>query len=327
MRWRCGAAGQTVARARSYARTARPPREGLFGRGGLPGQGGLKQALHRGGMDGLGQMRVETGLSRLTLVLGQSIAGQGDEPKPLTVRRRPDALGHLVSVDAGKPDIDESHVGPQPQDQLDSGQAIGRLVNFVAIELEKHAKRFPRVGIVLDEGDPTRRSRCRRHLPRAPRGRCVERGNADGEDAPGPRPLAGRVHAPPVKLDQPLDQGQPDPEAAATTVQGPLALDEEVEDAREKLRTYSYAAVPHAQHRAPALVRDLEVNGAAGRSIPEGILHEIEHHLLDAGGISVDPYRLTRQHEGMVSRLAGRTQRIEGMVGRLVQVERTALEM
>src|SRR5712692_3040701 len=62
----------------------------------LAGQGGLKQALHRGGMDGLGQMRVETGLSRLTLVLGQSIAGQGDEPKFLTVRRRPDALGHLV---------------------------------------------------------------------------------------------------------------------------------------------------------------------------------------------------------------------------------------
>src|SRR5437867_1305872 len=164
-RWGARSASMTAARARSCVRPrgerARR-RDGLAGPRRPPGQSGLKQALHGRGMDGLRQVSVEAGLPGMALVLGQPIAGQGDEVELLAVWRSPDTLGNLVSVDAGKTDVDEGHVGAKPQHQLDPRQAIGGLVNLVAVELEEHAKRLPRVGVVCDESDPPRRTRGRR---------------------------------------------------------------------------------------------------------------------------------------------------------------------
>jgi hypothetical protein len=80
----CSVGGESMAaaRARSCARPRGEPagrHDGLAGAHRLPGQGALEQALHVRGMDGLGQMRVEPRLPRMALILGQPIAGQGDE--------------------------------------------------------------------------------------------------------------------------------------------------------------------------------------------------------------------------------------------------------
>src|SRR5438552_4460459 len=328
--WGARSASMTAAGARSCVRPrgehARR-RDGLAGPRRPTGQSGLKQALHGRGMDGLRQVSVEAGLPGMALVLGQPIAGQGDEVELLAVWRSPDALGNLVSVDAGKTDVDEGHVGAKPQHQLDSRQAIGGLVNLVAVELEEHAKGLPRVGVVLDESDPPRRTRGRRRRRDAPRDGGGERGKADREDAPGARAGALRVHGTAVKLDEPLDQGQADPEAAAAAIQGALALDEPVEDAREEHGTYAHAAVLHPKHRPGSLAPDLDVNRAACGRVAEGVLHEIEHHLLDPRGVAVDPHGLTGQGDGMITDLAGRAQCGQGVIGGFVEVEGAAGEL
>ena len=200
-------------------------------------------------------------------------------------------------------------------------------MNLVAVELEEHAKGLPRVGVVFDESDPPRRTRGRRLRRDAPRDGGGERGKADREDAPRARAGALRVHGTAVKLDEPLDQGQADPEAAAAAIQGALALDEQVEDAREELGTYAHAAVLHPKHRPGSLAPDLDVNRAACGRVAEGVLHEIEYHLLDPRGVAVDPHGLTGQGDGMITDLAGRAQCGQRVIGGFVEVEGAAVEL
>ena len=47
------------------------------------------------------------------------------------------------AIKTGQSDIDERHIRPQPQDQLDAREAVSGLVHLVTVQLEEDPKRKP----------------------------------------------------------------------------------------------------------------------------------------------------------------------------------------
>src|SRR5262245_7895092 len=78
-------------------------------------------------MHGLHHVVVEARLSRLRLVRGQAVAGDGDEVDALASGCGADAAGNLVAVEAGKPHVHEGGIRLHPEHEFDGGGAVARL--------------------------------------------------------------------------------------------------------------------------------------------------------------------------------------------------------
>src|SRR5215471_13915276 len=67
---------------------------------------------------------VEARLSRLRLVRGEAVAGDGDELHPPAARSGADAPGDLVAIEARQSHVHEGRVRLHSQDELDTGRAV-----------------------------------------------------------------------------------------------------------------------------------------------------------------------------------------------------------
>src|SRR5712692_1881782 len=109
-------------------------------------------------VDGLGQMRIETGRESLTLVMRADVSGQGDEEDLLLAEVPPEPLGDLVTVHIGQTDVDQRDARGTVERALDPRQPAVGDVHDVPAGFEELAETFPRVVIVLDDQNPRRRS-------------------------------------------------------------------------------------------------------------------------------------------------------------------------
>ena len=105
-------------------------------------------------MDGLDEMKVESRLAGLLLVGGEPVAGNRDQAELIAVSGGPDAPGDLIPIEPRKANVHERGVGPQPEDKFHPARAVFGLVYFMAVNLEEHAKRLARIGIVFDDDYP-----------------------------------------------------------------------------------------------------------------------------------------------------------------------------
>jgi hypothetical protein len=94
-----------------------------------------------------------------------------------------------------------------------------------------------------------------------------------------------------VQLDEAPHEREPEAEPARRAV----CLHEGLEDQRQRFRLDADAGVAHPQDRIAAFARDAEVDASGGRGVLHGVVEEIQHDLLQAGGIDVHPCRFARQ--------------------------------
>src|SRR5215475_12945864 len=103
-------------------------------------------------MHRLDHVVVEARLSRLRLVRGEAVAGDGDELDPPSARSGADAPGDLVAIEARQSHVHEGRVRLHSQDALDTGRAVACLVRVVRVHMYEHPKGLSGVGVVLDDG-------------------------------------------------------------------------------------------------------------------------------------------------------------------------------
>src|SRR5262245_62495110 len=100
-------------------------------------------------------MDVEPGLGHSTLRIAVSVPREGDQHHILaeTLANSP---GHLVTVEPGKPDVDENHIGGLCAGGGYPLRAIDRGHDMVALQLQREPQHLARVAIVLDDEHPAR---------------------------------------------------------------------------------------------------------------------------------------------------------------------------
>src|SRR5207247_9973013 len=202
-----------------------------------------QQGIDLARMNRLDEVKVEPRLACLLLIRSLPIAGDRDEAEFLAVRGGPNAPRDFIAIEAGESDVHEGGVGAQPEHEVDTARPILGLVHLVPVDLKQHAERLARIGIVFDDDDPPGGHGDRGGICREGKRRQGEGGKAEGEDAAGSRTGARRLRGPVVELDQALDQGQANAEAAVDPIGSALTLTERVEDAREKMPVDDTATV------------------------------------------------------------------------------------
>src|SRR5207248_1488415 len=101
-------------------------------------------------------------------------------------------------------------------------------------------------------------------------------------------PVAAHADLAAMQLDEPLDQGQPQPETAAAAVDARLALGKSVEDSRHEIRFHANAGVADADDGA--VLAGVDGDGdrdapAASRELP-GIAYQVTHDLSQPLGVA-----------------------------------------
>src|SRR5690606_7587335 len=89
------------------------------------------------------------------------------------------------------------------------------------------------------------------------------------------------VDLPAVHDDEPLHETKTDAEAAVRTVELTFRLSEHVEDVRQQIGRNADARVPNPHHCAGLIAQYDDVDSTAIRSVLDGVLKEVLHHLLE----------------------------------------------
>src|SRR5262245_26020699 len=102
-----------------------------------------------------------------------------------------------------------------------------------------------------------------------------------------------------MRLDQLAHDREPHAETAVASIEPALALDEQIENARQELGRDADAAVLHAQHRLIAFGLDLHDDGAARRRVLQRIRQEVREHLLQPRAVTMNRRTAETQRELM----------------------------
>ena len=170
-------------------------------------------------------------------------------------------------------------------------------------ELEHHGHRAGRVPVVVHHQDAPPRAGRASAPPRPAHGgrasgRTLEHGQPDGERAALVPPGAlGRDRAA-VHLDQPLDQRQPDAEAAGGPLDAPVHLGEHVEDAAQRLGRDADPVVADGDDDLLAAPLGGEPDVPAARGVLGAVGEQVAEDLGQPGQVGVEADRLGRQRDG-----------------------------
>src|SRR5262249_9674395 len=108
-------------------------------------------------------------------------------------------------------------------------------------------------------------------------------GQADDELAAHAQTFAAGLDAAAVHLDQPLDDGQPDPQPGLRLLQRPTHLGKHLEYPGQHVRRNADAGVFDAQYGITALALGGEPDAAAPLAVLGGVGEEVTHHLGQPG--------------------------------------------
>ena len=130
---------------------------------------------------------------------------------------------------------------------------------MVPRRLQKEAKARSGIRVILDDQD-TLRSEPPLRLARGRRRRAVpdvrQERQPDHELRTSPRPVAGDADDSALHLDEPLHEGEPEPQAPHGAIRLLAGLHEHVEDARQEVGRNPHTGVAHADDRVRALGPD-----------------------------------------------------------------------
>ena len=203
----------------------------------------------------------------------------------------------LVAVDSRESDVQQDHVGPVLAREVEAGRAVVRHGDVVAHDLEHHLQADRRVLVVVDDQHPDRGAgtlwrRKRRMWLGGSRG---EQGEAHDELTALTEPRAPRLHAPPVELDQPANEREPDAEPALRAVVRVRALHEEVEDPRQQIGPDADAGVGDAEQDGVARSFGRDVDAATGLGVLDGVGEQVDEDLLEPHRVALQVERLRGQ--------------------------------
>src|SRR5262249_2365006 len=238
---------------------------------------------------------VEPGLARPAAVLLLAPSRDGDDQDRASARLRANAPRRLVAVDPGEPEVEQDDVGGERERLVHGAQTVVDGARLVSRELEQRRERRGGVDVVVDPEDPPQ-------LAVAGRGDPAERGGAAGRHAAlrerppklgaPAEPVAPRLDAPAVHLDEAADEREPDPQTAAGPGKTLVELREHLED-----------AFPLLGRESDSLVADRDLDPAGPRRRREsdrasrirelaGVVQEVREDLRDAHGIRPQEDRL-----------------------------------
>jgi hypothetical protein len=200
---------------------------------------------------------------------------------------------HRVAVEPRQADVDERHVAAGGG-AVDAGGAVFGERDLVPFELEQLLQGLADVGVVLDHQDvqlaphrPRALARggvvgcagvtgCARWAHRRQRRLQLERARQrDHELAAAAEALGEGEHLAAVQLHQPLDQRQPDAEAADGAIDGLVGLREQLEHARQHLGAHADAVVAHADDRFVLVGAGSEADVTAAVGVLGGVVEQV----------------------------------------------------
>jgi hypothetical protein len=108
-----------------------------------------EKLAQQGGFDGLGEVKIESGLGGTVLVGFLSPARDGDECHGRFAAAFTNATRDVVARKPRHADVENRDVGLQLSKQLQRLESVMRDVHFVAIESQQHGESFTRIQIVV----------------------------------------------------------------------------------------------------------------------------------------------------------------------------------
>ncbi len=93
---------------------------------------------------------------------------------------------------------------------------------------------------------------------------------------------------PVVQIDQPTGQREPDTQTALGAIGRLIALEEQIEDARQSVRGNPDAVVAHANLECPVARAGVDRDLAAGLGELGGVVQDVGHDLNETDPIAVD---------------------------------------
>src|SRR5687768_12937091 len=169
----------------------------------------------------------------------------------------------------------------------------------MAVELQELLERAPRVGVVFDQHDATRRQLPDGGQIRLRLGgyRRRREGQPDRERAAPARALAFGADPAAVEARELADDREADAEATARAVERPRRLGEQLEHARKELRGDPGSIVAHAHFRCIAMTPYGDVDPPASRRELARVVDEVRDDLLDTRRVRVDREGIRAQRE------------------------------
>ena len=114
---------------------------------------GLQQVAQVRGIDGLGQVMIETRVQRPLPVFVLPPAGQRDQPQRLQPGHLPQVPGHFVAAQVGQAEVEDAGLGPERSRRRDRLLSRVSRADLVALEPEQHRQAVRRIAIVVDDED------------------------------------------------------------------------------------------------------------------------------------------------------------------------------
>ena len=170
--------------------------------------------------------------------------------------------------------------------------------DLVLGQFEHVSQALGRVDVVFDDEHPP--TRHRRHCSRSGHGGLGRREReANAELGPSTRACAVGRDVATMELDQPLHQGEPQPEAAPAAIQAGVGLAERLKQASEQLGAHALTGVGDAEDGATS--DGVELQGdprhPSRRREFDGVLQEVAQDLGQAAGVGGHHHRSVGQLE------------------------------
>ena len=239
-------------------------------------------------------MMIEARFHRARAVVFLPVAGQRDQERRSIGALLPQPPRDFIAVHAGQADIDHRHVRREHLGDRHRLRAVAHGAHFVAFEAQEHGDAFRRIDVVVDHQHALSSDRSSlRLLLRKPidLGNLADARQYDAEERSLADAVALHLDAALVQLDEALDHGEPDAEAALAAIKGALALGEELEHMRQQLRVDADAVVAYGDHGLAAVGGGAELDAAAFAGVLGAVVEQVADHLREAREIAVHPDR------------------------------------
>ena len=199
------------------------------------------------------------------------------------------------------------------QGRLQPGGAVEGRSHAVPREFEQGRHHFRGIDVVVDDQHPAPlASRQWRRDRQRGRRRCLSccrccrcrscrsrgQGGQRHDELAALAENACRADGAAVQIDESLHQAQADAQAPLRAVERAVGLSEQIEDVGQQLGRNTDAGVAHPQHRRVALQPYAHADAAAIVGVLGSVGEQVDDHLLQAGGVCVQPDGLWRQRHG-----------------------------
>src|SRR5438309_5315885 len=228
-----------------------------------------------------------------------AVAGEGDKEGVTETELATDPLRDLEAIHLRHADVEQDDLRVVQTGAVKGLRAIVRSRDVVAVVAKQLAQGLGRVDVVVHHEDPTARPGGydgRGGSAVLGRRRDVYR-DTDQELSAVSGAIAQRLDRTPVQLDEPANQRQADPKAAARASAGLRTLHEELERVLPQILCQAGAVVLHADDEVVAVHMGAYQDPAANVGVLGGVVQQIGEDLREPGGIGEEHHGLGRQIE------------------------------